>query len=155
MERPTEPFRREHRELIDHVEHIRLAAREIPRLSVGERGEVVGRVLGFLEGTLVPHAEAEEAVLYPEWAALVGSAEAAAPMVHDHRAIVARIERLKRADLADTDALQELLYELHGLIAVHFAKEEDLQLPALDAAPEVAARVIERMGERTGHAHAH
>lgn len=48
-------------------------------------------------------------MLYPEWAKLVGFADAAAPMIHDHEAIVARTERLERVDIGDVDALQELL----------------------------------------------
>ena len=155
MTLPTEPFRHEHEQLLEHIEHLAHAAREMPRLSEDERGLLRSRILGFLQGTLLPHARAEEEVLYPEWAQLVGYADAAVPMVHDHEAIVARVERLEAADLGDVDALQELLYGLHALISVHFRKEEDLQLPAFDAAPEVAERVLDRMGEASGHAHQH
>ncbi len=152
--RPTEPFRREHEALLVLIEHLAQAAREVPRLSDEERRTLVERILGFLRGTLLPHARAEEEVLYPEWARLVGFADAAVPMVHDHEAIVMRIERLERADPSDADTLQELLYGLHALIGTHFRKEEDLQLPAFDAAPpEVTARVIERMGALGGHEH--
>jgi hypothetical protein len=98
--RPTEPFRREHEELHSHIEHIAQAAREVARLERAEREALVGRIVDFLRGTLVPHAKAEEEVLYPEWATLVGFGAAAVPMVHDHEAIVARIERLERADIA-------------------------------------------------------
>jgi iron-sulfur cluster repair protein YtfE (RIC family) len=154
--RPTEPFRKEHEELLAHIDHLGQAARELPRLDPGERREVVGRVLGFLTGTLLPHARAEEEVLYPEWARLVGFEDAAVPMVHDHEAIVARVERLERTDAADVDGLQELLFGLHALIEVHFRKEEDIQLPAFDVAPpEVTERVLERMGALAGHAHEH
>jgi hypothetical protein len=76
-------------------------------------------------------------------------------MVHDHEAIVARIERLEAAEAGDVDALQESLYGLYALISTHFRKEEDLQLPAFDAAPEVAERVLARMGETAGHSHPH
>ena len=144
--RPTEPIRQEHEALLVHIEHLGHAAREVVRLDRGERELLVGRILDFLRGTLVPHAKAEEEVLYPEWAKLVGYAAAAVPMVHDHEAIVARVERLERADLDDVDTLQELLYGLSALIGVHFRKEEDIQLPAFDAAPpEVTAAVLERM----------
>lgn len=154
--RPTEPFRREHQELLSHIEHIGQAAREVPRLDRGERELLVGRIVEFLRGTLVPHAKAEEEVLYPEWAKLVGFAGAAVPMVHDHEAIVERIERLEQADVDEVDTLQELLYGLHALIGVHFRKEEDIQLPAFDAAPpEVAEAVLKRMETLTGHAHEH
>jgi iron-sulfur cluster repair protein YtfE (RIC family) len=151
--RPTEPFRQEHEQLLEHIEHLREAARELPRLSKEERGQLRARILAFLHGTLLPHARAEEEILYPEWARLVGFSDAAVPMVHDHQAIVARVEQLDAADLADVDALQELLYGLHALISVHFRKEEDLQLPAFDRAPEVTARVLEQMGASAGHEH--
>lgn len=152
--RPTEPFRSEHEELHAHVEHLRDAARAIPGLSIEERQALLGRIAEFLRGTLVPHAKAEEDVLYPAWAKLVGFAGAAIPMVHDHDAIVARIERLEHTEPADTDELQELLYGLYGLIGVHFRKEEDIQLPAFDAAPpEVTRDVLDRMAGLAGHAH--
>jgi iron-sulfur cluster repair protein YtfE (RIC family) len=151
--RPTEPFRHEHEQLLDHIEHIAHAAREMPRLSEEERDELRTRILGFLRGTLLPHARAEEEILYPEWAKLVGFPDAAVPMVHDHEAIVSRVKRLEAADPGDVDTLQELLYSLYALISVHFRKEEDIQLPAFDAAPEVAASVLERMSADAGHAH--
>lgn len=152
--RPTELFRQEHEELRSHIAHIGQAARELPRLASGERELLVGRILGFLNGTLLPHARAEEEVLYPEWARLVGFEDAAVPMVHDHEAIVARIGRLARTDTDDVDTLQELLYGLYALISTHFRKEEDLQLPAFDAAPpEVTRAVLERMAALTGHGH--
>jgi iron-sulfur cluster repair protein YtfE (RIC family) len=154
--RPTEPFRKEHEQLLDHIEHLAEAAREMPRLSAEERKALRQRILGFLRGTLIPHAKAEEEVLYPEWAKLVGFADAAAPMIHDHEAIVARIERLERAEVHDVDSLQELLYGLHALISVHFRKEEDLQLPAFDAAPrETTEAVLRRMEAEAGHTHGH
>ena len=153
--RPTQPFRDEHAELLGHIEHIAQAAREMPALSEPERGVLRDRVVTFLRGTLVPHAKAEEEMLYPAWAQLVGFADAAVPMIHDHEAIVARIERLEATAPADVHALQELLYGLHALILVHFGKEEDLQLPAFDAAPEVAEQVLNRMAGVAGHAHAH
>ena len=76
-------------------------------------------------------------------------------MVHGHEAIVARVERLSIVSVTEVDTLQELRYGLHALISVHFRKEEDLQLPAFDAAPEVAERVLAQMGEVAGHDHAH
>jgi iron-sulfur cluster repair protein YtfE (RIC family) len=152
--RPTEPFRREHAELIAHIEHLAAAAREMPRLSLEKREALRERILHFLRGTLLPHAQAEEAILYPAWAELVGFRDAAVPMVHDHEAIVARVDALEAAELSDVDQLQELLYGLFALISVHFQKEEELQLPAFDAAPEITERVLESM--LAGHsAHAH
>ena len=64
---------------------------------------------------------------------------------------MARIERLEQADVDDIETLQELLYGLYALIDTHFRKEEDIQLPAFDATPDVTAAVLERMGALAGH----
>jgi hypothetical protein len=78
-------------------------------------------------------------------------------MIHDHEAIAARVTALERADVRDVDHLQELLYRLSALVGVHFRKEEDLQLPVFDAAPQVTRAVLERMEAAVpaGHRHAH
>ena len=153
MALPTQPFRDEHAALLDHIEHIRQVAGTLDHASLQERRAMLERILDFLRGTLLPHARAEEEVLYPEWSRLIGSPDAAAPMIHDHRAIVARTEALAAADPADLEHLRELLYGLYALIRVHFRKEEDIQLPAFDAHPEVAARVLQRMGPHEHHQH--
>ena len=128
----ADTVRREHAELLGHVDHIRLAARELPELSIEERQAVVGRVLDFLRYTLVPHAEVEERVLYIAVGELLGSQDATAPMTADHEAIRVLLERLEETELAETALLQELLYGLHALITTHFLKEEELYLPLLD-----------------------
>lgn len=128
----TEAERADHARLRDHVEHIRLAAREIPRVSPDERHEIVARILEFLRDTLLIHAEAEERQLYPAVAKLLGHPEATAPMVRDHVAIRARIVELGATDDSDVDRLQELLYSLYTLISVHFWKEEQLYLPLVE-----------------------
>lgn len=154
--RPTEPLREEHEHLLEHIEHMRLAARELPRQSAQERRVTLDRVLAFLRDTLLPHARLEEEVLYPEWARLVGHPDAAVPMVHDHEAIVARVHQLERSDAGDLDTLQELLYGLYALITVHFRKEEDIQLPLLDIQPpELLESLLARLEERSGHRHTH
>jgi Hemerythrin HHE cation binding domain len=88
-------------------------------------------------------------VLYPEWARLVGSPDAVEPMIHDHQAILARTDALAEADPDNIDRVQELLYGVYALITVHFHKEEEIQLPALDVHPETAERVVKRMGSHT------
>ena len=122
----------EHRELLGDVEHIRLAAREVAGLSPEERDAARARVLEFLRGTLVPHAQEEERELYPRVAEILGHPDATAPMIYDHLAIRERIADLADADPADAARLQELLYGLHALIKVHFWKEEELYLPLVE-----------------------
>ena len=150
-----ESFREEHAALLEHIGHLRSLAAQLPDQDVDERAAGVERALGFLRGSLIPHARAEERVLYPAIAGLLGSPEATATMVSDHRAIVARIEELARTQPEALDRLQELLYGLHALLVVHFRKEEEDYLPLLErAAPERIATILGEMGhEGSGHSH--
>ena len=137
--RVTDPIRHDHAEFRKHIDHVRLAARELPRLSPEERDALVGRVLDFCQGTLVPHAEAEEHVLYPEVAKLLGAPGATAPMIEDHELIREYIASLAATERDDVELVQELLYGLHALVSAHLRKEEELYLPLLDerAGPQV------------------
>jgi iron-sulfur cluster repair protein YtfE (RIC family) len=147
----TDAFREEHAELLEHIEQLRTVAARLPGMSPAERGAALQPIVDFLRGSLVPHAEAEEHVLYPAVAAVLGDPEATATMISDHRAIVSRIEALTATEPADVDQLQELLYGLYALLIVHFHKEEDDYLPLLEKRPpEELEAIFERMG-----AHAH
>jgi iron-sulfur cluster repair protein YtfE (RIC family) len=150
-----ESFREQHATLLEHVEHLRALAAQLPDQGVEERAAGVERVLGFLRGSLIPHAEAEERVLYPAVAELLGSPEATATMITDHRAVVTRIEELAQTSPDAPDRLQELLYGLYALLVVHFRKEEEDDLPLLEgAAPERVATIFEQMGQHaSGHSH--
>jgi hypothetical protein len=128
----TQTLHHEHEELLDGIEHIRLAARELPVLSPVERDLVRGRVVDFLRDTLVPHSLVEESELYPAVARLLGHADATKPMIYDHLAIRERLADLVDADAGDLPRLQELLYGIYALIKVHLWKEEELYLPLVD-----------------------
>jgi iron-sulfur cluster repair protein YtfE (RIC family) len=154
--RPTEPFRQEHAHLLPHIDQLKVAARELPRLPPEQRHAAVDTALTFLRETLLPHARAEEEVLYPEWARLVGYSEAPAPMIHDHVAIAERIEQLATTSTEAIETLQELLFGLYALILVHFQKEESIQLPVFDQQPaDAVAAVLAEMEahEETDTAH--
>lgn len=122
----------EHEPLLDHVEHIRIAALELPSLSPEERRELLGRILDFLQGKLATHAEHEERTLYPWIADLLGDPRATAPMTYDHDAIRRLTARLKDTSVHEVPLMLEL-YGLHALIVLHFRKEEELYQPLLDA----------------------
>lgn len=146
----TDAFREEHAELLEHIEQLRAVAARLPGMSVAEREAALRPLLEFLRGSLVPHAEAEEHVLYPAVAAVLGNPEATATMISDHRAIVSRIETLAATGPDDVDQLQELLYGLYALLIVHFHKEEDDYLPLLEKRPaEELEAIFQRMGEHS------
>jgi hypothetical protein len=127
----VDSFRREHALLGAHVEHLRLAAREIPDLSLEERRELLTRVVEFLGSMLLHHADEEELHLYPLLAAEAGEAAVAA-LREEHAWIRRRVHALAAVELDDHDQIQELLYALHTIVSLHFWKEEEL-LPLLEA----------------------
>ncbi len=128
----TQTVHREHEGLLGDVEHIRIAARQMPELSPGEREVVRARVLDFLRDTLVPHAKLEEREIYPKVARILGHPDSTATMTYDHLAIRERTADLADVELEDVARLQELLYGLYALIKVHFWKEEELYLSLLE-----------------------
>lgn len=151
MAASTQSFREEHEHLLEHVEHIRQAAIELPGLDDAGRVQLLGRIQAFLHDTLVPHAEAEERVLYPAVGELLGHPEATAPMVHDHIAIKEHAAALHETPTGDVQRLQELLYGLYALVVEHFRKEEELYLPLIERDPKKAELLIEEMAGEHVH----
>jgi iron-sulfur cluster repair protein YtfE (RIC family) len=139
---PTQPLRDEHRELRPHVERLRQAAEAVSDAPTPELRALLEEVNEFLGRHLIPHAQAEEAALYPVVARLMGASEATATMRRDHVEIGRMVEELRTlqdhlADAAyqpgEAESLRRALYGLYAVIALHFAKEEEVYLPLLDA----------------------
>ena len=155
---PTEPLRAEHRDLLPHLQGLETIADEVDRWNADEAAHVLGEIVGFLRGHLVPHARAEEQVLYPAVEDAMAAPGATATMRTDHAEIVTRIDRL--ADTAATVATRwpddtvarDVTHQLVGLSAIlllHFRKEEEVLLPVLDATlgSDDAAALFARMGK--------
>jgi iron-sulfur cluster repair protein YtfE (RIC family) len=133
-------------------------ADEVDRWDADEAAPVLGEIVEFLRGHLVPHARAEEQVLYPAVEQAMAAPGATATMRADHAEILARIDRL--ADTAATVAdrwpdhavARDLIHQLVGLSAIlllHFRKEEEVLLPVLDSTLSAgdADALFARMGE--------
>lgn len=139
----TQPLRDEHRELVPHIAALANAGDAVGRVDLNELEAMVDASYEFLTDELIPHAHAEEAALYPAVQRAVGATEMTATMARDHVEVVALTaelmslrERLKAATSLDEDlanALRRVLYGLHHLVKVHFAKEEEVYLPILEA----------------------
>lgn len=80
----TQPLRDEHKKLFPNVDHIRLVAERLDIASLTETQKGVGEVYEFLARHLKPHAEAEEAALYPVVQKVLGSPDATKTMSRDH-----------------------------------------------------------------------
>lgn len=154
--RVTEPLRREHAELRPEIERLRTVADATGVLRDVALIAALDDLLAFLRGHLGPHADAEDAVLYPVVDRVLGAPGATATMRRDHvevHHLVAELAALRDAvasdgfDLERIRAVQGVLYGLYAVIRLHFAKEEEVYLPLLDDAltPTEAGEVFARM----------
>ena len=98
-------------------------------------------IVSTMRRDLLPHARAEEAVLYPAVEHAMDAPGAMATMIADHREIARRIDALAGSAtvLADRtprhEQIEDLRAQILGLWAIlllHFEKEEDILLPVLD-----------------------
>jgi iron-sulfur cluster repair protein YtfE (RIC family) len=161
-QRVTEPLRAEHGDLLPHVHTLDATARDVADWDRNHAVRALGDVIGFLRGHLVPHAAAEEAVLYPAVEKAMAAPGATATMVADHVEIVARIDRLAATAATidqrwpNAELSVDLAHQLVGLSAIlqlHFSKEEEVLLPVLDANldADAATALFARMAELAHH----
>ena len=140
---PTGPIRTEHRELLPHIEELDRAAIEVTHWNQEVASDRLTHIVDFLEGHLLPHAMAEEEILYPAVDEAMGIGNATATMKVDHSEISSRVEHLRATitealdiwpDRERTAAIARQLSALHSIILLHFRKEEEVLLPVLDSA---------------------
>jgi iron-sulfur cluster repair protein YtfE (RIC family) len=147
----TQPLRDEHKELIPHIEQILEVADSIPEAPLEQIRDGVKEVYEFLAYHLLPHAQAEDAALYPAVQKALGSTDSTRTMSRDHVEVERYITELAQLqqDLSPHNfkALQRVLYGLYALVRVHFAKEEEVYLPILEErlTTEEAAKMFEAM----------
>ncbi len=134
-------IRDEHLELIAHIEVLRTVADSIGLASTESMREGVGQAYSFLIHQLIPHAQAEEQVLYPTVGRLLRAVEATETMSRDHLEVIRLTKELEALRLhlfytlvseADKQALRRVLYGLYAIIKLHLAKEEEIYLPILE-----------------------
>jgi iron-sulfur cluster repair protein YtfE (RIC family) len=135
-------IRDEHKELIARSEVLRTVADSIGSASTESIREGVGQAYTFLIHQLIPHAQAEEQVLYPTVGRLLRTVEATETMSRDHLEVIRLTEELEALRLhwfytavseADEQALRRVLYGLYAIIKLHLAKEEEIYLPIVEA----------------------
>jgi iron-sulfur cluster repair protein YtfE (RIC family) len=137
----TDPLRVEHHALMSHMDKLLLAADGVGEVSSTDTFAGVDDVYEFLVRHLLPHARAEDEVMYPALDEIIG-AGATATMSRDHVEITRLVGRLGelrellhagQTTPAVARDLRRVLYGLHTLVVLHFAKEEECYLPLLDA----------------------
>jgi hemerythrin-like domain-containing protein len=151
-----QPLRDEHQELRPHIDAIRDVADAVGSIPADELGERVTEVSAFLRHHLIPHAKAEEAVLYPEVERALAAPRATDVMRRDHVEVATftaelveierRLRRNEESQALQTDA-RRVLYGLYALVKLHFAEEEEIYVPVLEGALDAdrARDMFERM----------
>jgi iron-sulfur cluster repair protein YtfE (RIC family) len=165
MKTLTQPLRDEHKELVPHIERILEVANSIPDAPLETIRDGVREVYEFLAYHLIPHAQAEDAALYPVIQKVMGSPHATKTMVRDHVEVGRYVGELAelQMDLSSRNfkPLQRVLYGVYALVKVHFAKEEEVYLPLLEErlSAEEARQMFIAMENAAVHAkhaaHAH
>jgi iron-sulfur cluster repair protein YtfE (RIC family) len=141
----TSAFLGEHAELRASVEQFLVVANELPRVETERRVDLIEGVVAFIAETLLPHAMAEERLLYPVAARLLGRPDDSSTVAADRAAVRDLLEELVLADPADAGHLQELLYALYALLGAHMWREEGVYMDLVSNAP--AGQVEQLLGE--------
>ena len=130
-----------HRELRSDLERLRQWADEIGVVHIETVRHRLDAANEILMTRLLPHALAEDEILYPAVRKLVG-AQATLMLQRDHGEMLkltAELNSLRRAASADEVGprfaveARRILYGLYMLAVLHFAKEDEIVLPVLDA----------------------
>lgn len=145
----------EHREMLPHIKALRTTADLIGHTP---QSVVVARcqeAVQFLQHHVLPHARAEEQILYPVVDRLEGAHLASALLRWDHTEIERLTDQLHTSwqrmmsdHLLTNDIerhVREVLLALHSLLVLHFSKEDDLVIPLLESSiSQEEADAIER-----------
>jgi iron-sulfur cluster repair protein YtfE (RIC family) len=103
--------------------------------------QAVDEVYEFLTQELIPHAHAEDRVLYRAVSKVLGAPQATATMWRDHLEIerytqeIASIRQQisgKSIESSVETSLRRVLYGLYAVTRLHLAKEEEIYLPLLE-----------------------
>ena len=137
----------DHRQHLDELDDLAAELEDLPADRARMRLEALR---SYLETELLPHELEEEQQLYPAIAAAFPGEDPTAPMARTHREITRHVrvfgrllddlpaEGLDPIDLVDS---QRLLWGLHGVLALHFALEDELyaELAGVGVSPPTTA----------------
>jgi iron-sulfur cluster repair protein YtfE (RIC family) len=162
----TQPLKDEHKELFPHIESLKRAGMAVHGTLNQASLDLIDEAYTFLTTHLLPHAHAEEVALYPVVQKVMGSPYGTATMSRDHVEVERLTQELAglRGQVSATEIgarqaneLKRVLYGLYTLVKVHFAKEEEVYLPLLDAnlSEKDAKAMFEAMEAAAGEAKAH
>ena len=140
FDRPMQPLRDEHRELLPYIEQLREVADAVGEIPLSQLRQHLDDLSTFLNQKLIPRARAENEVLYPLLASMLGTLEVTSMMNREHielgrltRELASAHQRLtgSRLKAVDAKALRRILYGLSTVLRLHLEREE-IYLALLD-----------------------
>ena len=133
----TRRFQVEHQEIRGYIERVRTFADSLgsdaPETTIAKARELYR----ILDEEVAPHELAEETVLYPALAKVLGGSEPMGTMSRAHTEIAHQIRRFAQLiddidsngpDDVDIAEMRSLLYGLHAILALHTSQEEESYL---------------------------
>lgn len=149
------PLHEEHEALLPHIDALAKAGDAVGEASPDELHAKVQDAVTFLTEHLIPHAKAEDSTLYVEVDRVLGGVPVTATMRRDHVEVgkltdqLAELAPLTAGPLTTAQAqeLRRVLYGVHAVVRLHFAKEEEVYVPLLQQklTPEEGRALIERL----------
>ena len=136
-------LRHEHQELAPRIEWLKDVADQLDLASVEAIVIELEEALIFLNHHLLPHAKAEEDVLYRAYDQVANSPWATDTMRRDHREIENLTQELTALRLRvymdpltdeQKQEFRRVMFGLYHLLRVHFRNEEELLIPRLENA---------------------
>lgn len=135
-----------HAALADDLRTLTAAVLDAARSGVTD--EPRAALAAWFVAELLPHAHAEEVALYSLGSQIEGTRLLVDAMVAEHRAIATLVDELRVS--SDPVAVSATAAAAQVLFTVHLGKENDLLLPALDAAGVDLGAALDGMHEVLG-----
>jgi heavy metal translocating P-type ATPase len=144
----TERFREEHHLIRADIARIRAVADDLGTIDPAAALIAVRDLHQLLVDEVLPHEDAEGAILYPALERMLGQRDPAATMNRAHVEIKHQIRRLgqllddigtETVDQADIVELRGALYGLHAILKLHTIQEDEHFLSLSDARPAARA----------------
>jgi heavy metal translocating P-type ATPase len=140
-------FSAEHRLLRPVIDRLRDVADQLGHVEAGPASAMVREVHELLVEQVQPHEEAEDALLYPVLARVLGGTDPTGTMSRAHAEIAHLIRRLggildemdgQEPAPDDVIELRRVLYGLHAILRLHASQEDEGYLSLVDDEPVVA-----------------
>ncbi len=136
-ELPTQAFRDEHKEVLEHMNHVKTWAGNLVGQPAEEQKKTAQKIVAFFQDHIKPHAEWEEQNLYPIIDRITDSGKNrfTSTMRHEHRIVerwIAELSEESKKASPDYVAFARRTDNLIGLLWAHFEEEDEVLLPYVD-----------------------